>query len=387
MKKYALQIGAGNIGRALVGEVLHEAGYHITFADVVETLIEAINQKGSYQIDIVSANGTEKKTVSDIDAISSLDETAMFEHIAQADIITTAVGVNILPRVAPVLARGLMNRLQRDITKPLVVIACENVVGNTSILLSSILSELPDDTWRTRVQETVSFPDCAVDRIVPNVDQKTDDPLTVVTEQYYQIAVDQTKIIGPVPNIPGFSFVENIDATLAQKLFTFNGVHAAAAYFGYQQGIQTIDQAVADPDIRAKLVGFLDEVSSVVSTAYPSITPDAQKQFAEKTLARIANPYLRDTPSRVGRDLIRKLGHDDRLVKPALLALSYGQTPTYCVQAIAAGFHFDNPDDPQASSLKQRIASVGITQTAAEVMDLDPNDTLIQLVTKAYSNL
>ncbi len=34
----ALQIGGGNIGRALVGEVMREAGLHVTFADVLANL-------------------------------------------------------------------------------------------------------------------------------------------------------------------------------------------------------------------------------------------------------------------------------------------------------------------------------------------------------------
>ena len=48
----ALQIGGGNIGRALVGEVMHDAGLHVTFADVNEQLITDFNNEGGYPVPV-----------------------------------------------------------------------------------------------------------------------------------------------------------------------------------------------------------------------------------------------------------------------------------------------------------------------------------------------
>ena len=41
--KQAIMIGAGNIGRGFIGAILSRSGYHVTFADVNMTLIDAIN--------------------------------------------------------------------------------------------------------------------------------------------------------------------------------------------------------------------------------------------------------------------------------------------------------------------------------------------------------
>lgn len=384
----ALQIGAGNIGRALLGEIFFEAGLQLTFADVNEALVTALHHDKTYQINIVSAAGSETKTIRDVDAISMLDEAALHEHILHASIITTAVGVAVLPKIAPALARGLAARLSHATpTKHATIIACENVAGNTTILRDHVLAQLPDDTTRRQVLAAFSFPNCAVDRIVPNLAKSNSDSLTVTTEAYYLVAVDRTALHETPPPVAGFTYVDDIEAVLTQKLFTFNGLHAAAAYLGYREGCATIDQAVSRHDVAPQLAGFLEEVSAVLVSRYPSIALSDQQNFAQKTLTRIQNPYLHDTPARVGREPLRKLGQHDRLVQPALLAPEAGVKPTYITRAIAAGFCFDSPTDPQAIEIQNGIRTEGARATIARVTGLDENHWLVNDIETAYRHL
>ncbi len=382
---HALQIGAGNIGRALLGDVLSEAGFHITFADVNETLVASLNQRKAYDIDIVSANGKEKRHIAGVDAISSLSEADMTHHIIAADIITTAVGVGILPHVAPALCRGIMTRIEHGVTKPLVVVACENVTRNTSVLHDEIMTRLPDDSWRARVRAAVSFPNCVVDRIVPN-SPPTHNPLRVTTEAYSFIAIDKTALVADFPNIPGILLVDDLNDILAQKLFTFNGVHAAAAYLGFRRGCHTIADAATHPDIEPVLQAFLREVSTVVTSHYPSITPEQQDVFAHKTLLRIQNPYLNDSLARVGREPLRKLAPHDRLVAPAILAAKDGGTLTAICTAIAAALHYSNPDDPQAVELQRLIAQHGARKVIADITELPREHSIVTTVAELYKN-
>ena len=282
----ALEIGGGNIGRALVGEVMHEAGLHVTFADVNEQLIADFNNERGYPVQIISLDGSREEYIDGVAAISSLDEAAMTASIVKADIITTAVGASVLPRVAPTLAAGLMERVKRRPSDEVhvAVVACENVERNTETLRDHILAALPDDEWRIKILDLVSFPNCAVDRIVPNAHSDIDHPLAVVTEDYYQLAIDKTALKSDMPDIPGLQLVDDLEAVLAQKLFTLNGAHAAAGYWGYIKGHNTIDGAMADPDIQALVDGLMGEVSSVILRHYPSISRDQQQAFVEKTL-------------------------------------------------------------------------------------------------------
>lgn len=382
----ALQIGGGNIGRALVGEVMHEAGLHVTFADVNETLIADFNNEGGYPVEVVSMDGTREDYIDGIEAVSSLDEQAMVDKIIQADIVTTAVGATILPRVAPILAKGLMERYR---VRPhdemhVVVVACENLEKNTETLRDHILKAMPDEEWRNRILEKVSFPNCAVDRIVPNTKSDIDHPLSVITEDYFQLAIDKTALKADMPDIPGIELVDDLEAILAQKLFTLNGAHAAAAYWGYIRGYETIDEAMKDPTIQALVDGLMSEVSAVIVHYYPSISVDQQRAFVEKTLRRFMNPHLKDEPKRVGRDPKRKLSPNDRLLRPALLATKAGDVPANINMAIVGGLRFNNPEDPQAVELRNDIASFGIEAAIISISGLQKSHPLVRQAAAGY---
>lgn len=382
----ALQIGGGNIGRALVGEVMHEAGLHVTFADVNEQLIADFNNEGGYPVQVVSLEGSKQDFVDDVEAVSSLNEEAMVQKIVGADIITTAVGASILPRVAPTLAKGLMERLRQRPADEMhvVVVACENMERNTETLRDHILAALPDDEWRAKVTDKISFPNCAVDRIVPNTRSDIDHPLAVITEDYFQLAVDRTALKSDMPQIAGIELVDDLEAVLAQKLFTLNGAHAAAAYWGYLKGYETIDEAMTDPNIQELVRGLMDEVSAVIVRHYPSISTEQQSAFAEKTLRRFMNPYLKDEPKRVGRDPKRKLGARDRLLRPAVLAVTDGETPAHINMAIVGGFRFNSPEDPQALEVHRDITTLGIDAAVVAVTGLGKSHPIVRQTIAGY---
>ena len=120
----AVHFGAGNIGRGFVGLLLHDAGYEVVFADVNAELIDALAASESYQVHEVGDGGSER-TVTGFRAVNSAThEAELIAEIQTADVVTTAVGPNILRFVAPVIAKGLA--LRDPGLAPLAVMACEN---------------------------------------------------------------------------------------------------------------------------------------------------------------------------------------------------------------------------------------------------------------------
>lgn len=71
MAKKAVHFGAGNIGRGFVACFLHEAGYRVVFADVVDALVDSLNAKPSYNVVELGTNGTTQKTITNYVAINS----------------------------------------------------------------------------------------------------------------------------------------------------------------------------------------------------------------------------------------------------------------------------------------------------------------------------
>ena len=128
----AVHFGAGNIGRGFIGQLLYESGYEICFLDVNQTVIDDINNLGKYRIKLV---GDTPKfiEVENISAVNSNDIDLVVKKIVQADIITTALGANILKYIAPVIAKGINERIIKN-KKPLNIIACENMIGASSKL-------------------------------------------------------------------------------------------------------------------------------------------------------------------------------------------------------------------------------------------------------------
>lgn len=161
----SVHFGAGNIGLGFIGQLLHESGYDICFVDVREDVVDALKTKGRYDV-VMADEAGEHVCVDRVTALHSeyeADEVA--QRLAEADLITTAVGPSVLRALGPVIARGLVERVQRGGT-PVNVIACENMVGGSEELRGFVMQHVPTE-YLEAVDEIAGFPNAAVDRIVP----------------------------------------------------------------------------------------------------------------------------------------------------------------------------------------------------------------------------
>ena len=374
----AIQFGAGNIGRGFIGAVLSQAGYELVFADVVEELLNQINERKEYTVHVSDHNSYDI-AVKGVRAVNSNSDEAVSE-IADADIVTTAVGLRILKFVAPAIAKGIAARKAAGIEKPLNVIACENGLKATSQLKLLVNSHLDADTAAWAAWH-VGFPDAAVDRIVPPV--RCEIPLDVAVEEYYEWDVERRSFVGKVPEIKGMTPVDNLLAYVERKLFTLNTGHATAAYLGKMKGIATIGECVEDPTIAAIVKEAMQQSGEGLVRKF-GFDHDAHFAYIEKILRRFSNPYLRDECDRVGREPLRKLAANDRLVLPLNTAREYGLPYDKLVIAIAAALHFDNPQDAQSVEMLESIKNAGLVETITKYMSIMPGDPLIKEIIQAY---
>jgi mannitol-1-phosphate 5-dehydrogenase len=375
-----VHFGAGNIGRGFIGSLLYQSGYHTTFVDVNSQVVDLLNEKGTYQV-ILADESQETLTVKSVSAINSqANPDQVIEAIADADLVTTAVGPNILPIISGLIAKGLEKR-QSNNGGPLNIIACENMIGGSSLLKEKVYEKIDDDKLPL-FDKLFGFPNAAVDRIVPN--QDNEDPLSVKVEPFYEWVVDETEIVGNRPNVEGIHFVNDLGPFIERKLFTVNTGHAAAAYLGFQANFETIDQAMADDQIRDDVKNTLKETGSVLIKKY-GFDEQTHQDYIEKIIHRFKNPHITDEVTRVGRSPIRKLGPNDRLVSPAKQYMDLlGGKPEYLAKVIAAALHFDTPQDSEAVELQESLNEKGLEETISTFTKLSPDSSLLKLIVEYF---
>ncbi|GAJ98249.1 mannitol-1-phosphate 5-dehydrogenase [Geomicrobium sp. JCM 19055] len=368
----AVHFGAGNIGRGFIGALLQQAGYTVTFVDVNEEVINALKSRRGYTVTIASEEQSSFQ-VNGVDGLNSLtEEDEVIAAITNADLVTTAVGPNILPRIAPVIAKGIEKRITAT---PLNIIACENAIRATSTLKSYVLEHA------TEVPDWIGFADAAVDRIVPSV--PSEDVLAVTVEPFFEWVVEAPMLVGDL-TLGEAKLVDELDPYLERKLFTVNTGHAAAAYAGMKQGKMRIVDAMLDHDIEEHVRGALRETSTILVEDY-GFDEDEHRKYAERIVERYKNPYLQDTVARVGRGPIRKLGPNDRLVKPAKAFARKGN-PEHLVQAIVNALEFYADDDPESEQLRALIEEHGAYEAFLNVSALSEDEPLAQLVKQKLSS-
>ncbi|MGB9679127.1 MAG: mannitol-1-phosphate 5-dehydrogenase [Thermoanaerobacteraceae bacterium] len=378
----AVHFGAGNIGRGFIGYLLYKSGYEITFVDISKELVESINNYKKYNVIILKDN-VGKEEVKDIKAIYLGDEENLSKAILDADIITTSVGANNLVSIGEKL-KNYLNIRKATIDKPLNIMACENVLFATNIIKNSILENEHKD-FIEYVNQKIGFPNTAVDRIVPNVDIKKELPIDVAVEDFYEWDIEKKSIIGDL-SIKGAELVDDLEPFIERKLFLLNGAHATTAYLGYLKGYKYIHEAIDDDFIKNIVSGMQEEASLALSKKH-NIKIDNLREYSIKVIKRFKNPYLKDEVVRVGREPLRKLSVNDRLMMPAKLCSEIGVMPKFILYGIAAGFLFDYEEDPQALKIQDEINNFGLEKTISKITGLEENSNLLHEIERKYKEL
>lgn len=368
----ALHFGAGNIGRGFIGQVLYESGYDVSFVDVRPELVSALKNAGRYQV-IMADEGGDRVLVDRVTALYSVDEAEeVVRLLSEADLVTTAVGPSVLSKLAPSIARGLAKRAEHG-GEPVNVIACENMIGGSRALRSAVLEHAPDGG---EIDAVASFPDAAVDRIVP---EQGADGVDVRVEPFFEWVVDASRIVGKRPEISGVTYVDDLRPYIERKLLTVNTGHSAIAYLGYVHGRATISDALEEESIREAASGALEETGLLLTREH-GFDPEEHASYRRKTLERFRNPWISDDVSRVARSPIRKLGREERFVSPALRLLEMGREPIHLAAVIGALLRYDDADDPEACQLQETIRSGGERAALARYAGIEEDHPLAELV-------
>ena len=335
--KQAVMYGGGNIGRGFIGALLSQSGYRVTFIDVAEPVVKALQEREKYPIRIVDSQDHEDVWVENVTAINGNLPEAV-EAIANCDIMATAVGARILKFIVPNIVAGLRKRwcMNKD---PLNIIICENL-NDANKILEGMLKEQLTEEEQKKFDESVGLVEASIGRMVPvqTEEMKDGEPMRVCVERYGFLPTDKAAFKGGVPEIKNMVPYEPFDFYIKRKLYIHNMGHATCAYLGDIMGLDYIYESIAVPEVRVIVQNAMEESAIALSRKYGVSLENISLHITD-LLFRFTNAALKDTCHRVGGDPARKLSPEDRLIGSSKLALEMEITPVYIAAGAAAGVY------------------------------------------------
>jgi len=375
----ATHFGAGNIGRGFIGEILAKNGFSIEFVDINETIINALMSRKGYTIELAEESKQQIQVANVTGINNQKNPEAVIDSVATSQIVTTAIGPNILPFIAELIAKGIQKRRANQVTEKLDVIACENMIWGSQFLFEKVKAYLTREDL-DYVNQYVGFPNAAVDRIVPI--QHHDDPLFVSVEPFSEWVVDKTQMKNPELVLSDVEYVDDLEPYIERKLFSVNTGHASVAYTGASLGYQTIDEAIADEKVLTTLENVLKETGSLLIAKW-QFDPQVHQAYAQKIVARFKNPYISDAITRVARTPIRKLGYDERFIRPIRELhdrnLSYQQLLT----VVGLIFNYRDEKDEQSVELQKMLQNESLEAVVRKVTQLTDETLIAEIVAAA----
>ncbi|MBP5308048.1 MAG: mannitol dehydrogenase [Clostridia bacterium] len=357
MKKFVMY-GAGNIGRGFIGQTFSDAGYKVGFVDINMEVINALNEKGEYPVNVVTSDKNEEKTVKNVYGIDGRDIELVSEEIASCALMATAIGVNVLKFIAKPIALGIKKRYERG-AEPLNIIICENLIGADEFLKGLVKQEVPDIA--DYIDKNVGFIETSIGRMVPVMteEKRAGNALRVYVEPYNVLPVDKAAFKGGIPEVQTLYPFSPFNLFIQRKLFMHNMSHALCAYLGNLRSYEYIYEAVADYDVRYVAYKALAEMAVAVA-AENGTEVKPLISHADNLLFRFTNRALGDTVARVGRDTKRKLSPNDRLIGALKLSVKNGIPCRFLCIGIAAAMLFGPDGDDSSKELRAYAEENGV---------------------------
>ncbi len=278
---------------------------------------------------------------------------------------------------APTTALGrLVHALaarQRAHAGGIAVVSCDNIPRNGEMLRTAAVAfaRLLDDSLAAWIDREVSFVDTSVDRITPHVDIDVaslagwEDAAPVVTEPFADWVLSGAFPAGrPDWESAGARFVDDIEPWENRKLWLLNGAHSILTFAGLVRGLETVADAIADPECRMLVEDFWQDAVACL----PPGTEHAE--YRERLIERFENPRIEHRLAQIAAESTTKVRI--RFAAVAERSIADGRSASGALAALATWIEWvrTGPSAPDA-----RAAEV-----AASAASADPVRSLLALV-------
>lgn len=361
--------GAGKIGRSFIGQLFSCGGYEIVFIDIDKHLIEELNRRGAYRVVIKDEGEGEVIEVKNVRGVYTGDRESVVRELASAWILGINVGIRGLPMIFPMIAEAVIKRYESDPGLPLDMIIAENMRDSDAYFRSSLRPLLPENY---PIDKLLGFVETSIGKMVPIMLKKDveEDPLQIFAERYNTLILNALAFKNGIPLVVGLAPKEHMKAWVDRKLFIHNLGHAVAAYTGYLFFPERIymHEVLADAEVLEITEAAMKQSANILLLKYPGeFKPEELDAHIGDLLGRFRNKALGDTVFRIGCDLPRKLGPEDRLagaIRAAIeLELPYEKILFALVRA--CWFH---AKDEEGKMLSQDIALLKLYEKGIETV-------------------
>jgi len=333
--------GAGKIGRSFIAQLFSLGGYEVVFIDIFKPVIDELNLRHGYNI-VIKGEVESIISIKNVRGVFAGDVEKVSEEVASARIVAVSVGSTQLNSIIPVIAKGLIKRFEKPAVLPLDIIIAENLRNAAEFMNNELKHLLPEDF---QLNDKVGLIETSIGKMVPIIQQKDieSDILQVFAEPYNTLILDKLAFKNPIPEIEGLAPKENMKAWVDRKLFIHNLGHSSAAYLGYLSYPDStyLHQVLSDNQLRNTVRNTMLQAAEILLKKYPEeFTIESLTEHIDDLLFRFENQALGDTLFRVGCDLQRKLGAEDRLAGTIHLACELKLPYDLILKSLVSACHF-----------------------------------------------
>ena len=362
----------------------------MVFTDINKNLIDLLNKHNSYRV-IIKGEKEETLTIKNVRGIHFDDKQLVIKEILSTTILAVSAGQAALPAILAYIAESLDERYKTDPDNALDIIIAENMRNGAGYFrdeLHRILGEnFPVDRMAGLIETSIG-------KMVPFMTSEDlkEEPLQIFAEPYNALILDKKGFRNSIPDLPWLSPKENIKAWVDRKSFIHNLGHAASAYTGFIKHPEKtyLFEILEDQYIRNLVRSTMLESAEILLRLYPAeFSMTELEEHTDNLIHRFRNRALKDTVFRVGCDLTRKLGPDDRMVSPIREALHLSLPYEKILFALVCGFYFRKKDYegkyyPADESFNKNFTP-DIEKLFTDICKFDPdNDKPIILKAKEY---
>lgn len=316
MGKKIVIIGAGQTGRGFIARLLKQSKQSFDFIDRNKELVDLLNKEKQYKVSFYDS--TQKSIEIDGFTAFHTEDKQAITVLSDADMVFTAIGEQNLDKLIPLINKSLSVR--KKVNK-MIIMTCEN---GTSPKLR--LSKLEN---QVELSESIIFCTTLV---------KNKGCLDILSENVNYLPYDLEPLSTQL-HYHGMTPVNNFRDLIQRKIYTYNCLSASIAYPGYYKGYTNYANAANDKDILKITDSIAEKLNSSISREF-NVDYDEQEQFTLMALKKFRNEKIVDTIERNVGDVQRKLGKNERMIRPILLMKKYNFSTNLMEIVIACAVYY-----------------------------------------------